>query len=536
MSSHRTHEPPARQGAGSISHYALGAREFAAFRALIYDVAGIALTEAKRDLVTSRLARRVRALRLRGFDEYLALLENTPAGEGEWTAFINALTTNLTSFFREPHHFKVLTETLRNSRGQVRIWSAGCSTGEEPWSIAMTVRETLGTDADRVRILATDVDTDVLNTASTGIYPDDVVSKLDPALLRKYYDAVPAKRGAYQVKADLKRLVRFAQVNLVRDDWATDEPFDVLFCRNVVIYFDAPTRMQLFAGFTNAIRPGGLLILGHSEGLGNAQLPLDALGQTVWRRRGDGMAAPNTATTSARRPVQTRTPSPTPTSTPSAPRAHSHTPVSAPRPGSHGVVNTNATPTSKPKDGVARHTTRIVIGGICASPTPRTVRTVLGSCIAACLWDPKLRIGGMNHFMLPEGNSDPESASRFGVHAMELLINELMHLGADRRRLAAKVFGGASVLNLTRQKENVSERNVAFIRDFLRLEGIKVIEEKVGGTAAMDVEFDTDTGDARVRLIDSARELPSVAAEEQRYRDRIKIKPRQVDTSNVELF
>ena len=226
MSSHRPLQPLDRSASRHTTHFALGEHEFASFRALIYDVAGIALTDAKRDLVTSRLARRVRTLHLAGFPEYLALLERTPAGEGEWTPFVNALTTNLTSFFREPHHFTVLTQLLRESRGTVRIWSAGCSTGEEPWSIAMTARETLGSDADRVRILATDLDTDVLTTASDGVYPDDVTGKLDAALQRKYFDAARGARdGSLTVKQELRRLVRFAQVNLVRDEWGADEPF-----------------------------------------------------------------------------------------------------------------------------------------------------------------------------------------------------------------------------------------------------------------------------------------------------------------------
>ncbi len=558
MSAHSTKHPPHRPAAGSATHYALGEREFAAFRGLIYDAAGIALTDAKRDLVSSRLARRVRALRLGGFDEYLALLERTPAGEGEWTPFINALTTNLTSFFREPHHFTVLTRALKESRGTVRIWCAGCSTGEEPWSIAMTAREVLGPDASRVRILATDLDTDVLAAASAGIYPDDVTGKLDPAMLRKYFEpARGAHEGRLVIKQDLRPLVRFTQINLVRDEWGTDDPFDVIFCRNVVIYFDSPTRTQLFAGFTQALRPGGLLILGHSEGLGNAQLPLTPLGQTVWRRH-DGTASPNTA---GGAPARATTASPTavPRITRSAPSrgtlAHAVRPAAtasaaAPRRTTHAssahgngvrgaaAHHARSAATHRPAGSIEgeRPTTRIVIGGICASAAPRTVRTVLGSCIAACLWDPATGIGGMNHFMLPEGSADPESASRFGVHAMELLINELMHLGADRRRIVAKVFGGASVLQLARQKENVAERNVAFIREFLKTEGIAVRHERVGGTAALDVEFDTDTGDARARAIDSARELPSVAAEEQRYRERIKFTPRKVDTSNVELF
>ncbi|MDQ8153735.1 MAG: CheR family methyltransferase [Gemmatimonadota bacterium] len=562
MSTHQAKHPPHRHAAGSTTHYVLGEREFAAFRGLIYDAAGIALTDAKRDLVSSRLARRVRALRLGGFDDYLALLERTPAGEGEWTPFINALTTNLTSFFREPHHFTVLTRALKESRGTVRIWSAGCSTGEEPWSIAMTAREVLGQDAGRVRILATDLDTDVLATASAGIYPDDVTGKLDPAMQRKYFEpARGAHDGLLAIKQELRPLVRFTQVNLVRDEWGTDEPFDMIFCRNVVIYFDSPTRAQLFAGFTQALRPGGLLILGHSEGLGNAQLPLTPLGQTVWRRQDGlaphaphsatparGAAAPSTATPRITRPAHTShahatRPAPAATRPATATRTTHGAMPRVPTAHGNGVRGAAAhharnAATHRPAGNAEgeRPTTRIVIGGICASAAPRTVRTVLGSCIAACLWDPATGIGGMNHFMLPEGSADPESASRFGIHAMELLINELMHLGADRRRIVAKVFGGASVLQLARQKENVAERNVAFIREFLKTESIAVRHERVGGTAALDVEFDTDTGDARARAIDNTRELPSVAAEEQRYRERIKFTPRKVDTSSVELF
>lgn len=265
--------------------FEFSAADFDKVRQLIHRHAGIALSPAKQDMVYSRLARRLRQRGLKGFAEYLALLER--GDTAEWEAFINALTTNLTSFFREEHHFPILADHLRRHVGAGRpykIWCSASSTGEEPYSIAMTVLETVpASSLPQVSIVATDIDTNVLAAASTGRYGADRIERLSAERVRRFFDR-PQERGDYVVKPELRRMIQFQRLNLLDASWSVRGPFDVIFCRNVMIYFDKPTQYQILKKFSPQLASHGLLIAGHSESFLHAGDVFRSVGKTVYER------------------------------------------------------------------------------------------------------------------------------------------------------------------------------------------------------------------------------------------------------------
>jgi chemotaxis protein methyltransferase CheR len=260
---------------------------FTALRDLLHAHSGIALAGHKLTMVQSRLAKRLRALGLQTYEDYLQRLENPEAPE--WPEFINALTTNLTSFFREGHHFTRLVELLKPtlpSRRRLRIWSAGCSTGEEPYTLAMTLLNAFGT-ALPIEILATDLDTAVLATASKGIYPEARIEDLDNEWKRfAFLRGRGEREGRVCVRPEVRDLITFRQLNLLDAEWPVgSEPFQAIFCRNVMIYFDKPTQRKLLRRFHGLLEPEGLLFVGHSEALLDPALGFRSLGQTIYRRK-----------------------------------------------------------------------------------------------------------------------------------------------------------------------------------------------------------------------------------------------------------
>ncbi len=261
--------------------------DFERVRRLLQDSAGIALQDCKRELVYSRLARRLRAL---GMDRVDAYLDRVEQDESELARFVNALTTNLTAFFREPHHFEYLAGVLApqwraSARGPVRIWSAGCSTGEEPYSIAMSLAEALPDGRPEVRILATDLDTEVLARAEAGIYPRDRVQGLEPARLKRWFQRGRGSReGWLRVVPELRERIRFRPLNLFQP-WPMRHPLDVIFCRNVTIYFDKPTQRALYRRLHDALAEGGHLFVGHAETLFRVCDGFERVGQSIYRRR-----------------------------------------------------------------------------------------------------------------------------------------------------------------------------------------------------------------------------------------------------------
>lgn len=257
--------------------------DFARISRLIHERAGIVLARHKREMVYSRLARRVRDLGLQRFSEYLSLLERDSSG-AEWEAFINALTTNLTAFFREAHHFHLLEEFLANRQPPIRIWCAAASTGEEPYSIAMVLAETYGERAD-VRVIATDVDTEALAKAQEGVYPLLHATKMGEQRVKRFFQRGRGSReGMARVRPELAAMVEYQYLNLVAPEWAIRGPFDAIFCRNVMIYFDRPTQSRILERFAPLLKRDGLLFAGHSENFTYLTKFFRLRGQTVYTK------------------------------------------------------------------------------------------------------------------------------------------------------------------------------------------------------------------------------------------------------------
>jgi chemotaxis protein methyltransferase CheR len=259
-------------------------RDFEEVRKMIYDHAGIALTEAKEDMVYSRLARRLRATGLKSFQDYLALIRS--GDEEEWEAFVNSLTTNLTDFFREAHHFQILRDFLRTRRDRpITIWCSASSTGEEPYSIAMTAVEAFGGFNAPVQVLASDLDTNVLKKGQDGVYAVDRIKKLSEAQQRQFFlKGTGDRAGMVKVKPELAAMVKFFRLNLLDASWPVKSGLDAIFCRNVMIYFDKPTQYTMLKKMKPLLKPDGLLFVGHSEALYHATDLFRLRGQTVYEQ------------------------------------------------------------------------------------------------------------------------------------------------------------------------------------------------------------------------------------------------------------
>jgi len=260
---------------------------FVRVRDELYDYAGIVLADHKQDMVYNRLVRRLRDLNLVSFDDYLNSLTRDSA---EFTNFINAMTTNLTSFFREKHHFDFINETIlpnlsKQGNRRLRVWSAGCSLGEEPYSIAMTLLDS-NTDLSSwdIRLLATDIDSAVLNRAALGEYGLERIESLPKATQRKWFlKGVGEKKGQVKVQKALKSMITYNHLNLMHE-WPMKGPFDFIFCRNVMIYFDTKTQEDLLERMADLIKPGGYLFVGHSEALARYGNRFRLMGKTIYQK------------------------------------------------------------------------------------------------------------------------------------------------------------------------------------------------------------------------------------------------------------
>lgn len=266
----------------SAKEFEFTARDFERVRSLIYQRAGIALADSKQEMVYSRLARRLRAIGMRSFTAYLDALERRPEND-EWEAFTNALTTNLTAFFREEHHFPILAEHVRHKKEPVTVWCSASSTGEEPYSIAMTLCETLGPMAAQARVIATDIDTNVLATAANGVYPMERIEKMPIERTKRFFlKGKGTHAGMARVRPEIQQMVTFKQLNLLADNWPVSGPFDVIFCRNVMIYFDKPTQSKILTRFVPLMKPDALLFAGHSENFLYVSDAFKLRGKTVY--------------------------------------------------------------------------------------------------------------------------------------------------------------------------------------------------------------------------------------------------------------
>lgn len=259
--------------------------DFARVQSLIYQRAGISLHDGKHAMVYSRLSRRLRDTGYNSFHEYLGWLEKHDGPE--WQEFVNALTTNLTAFFREQHHFEIFATLLRSKPANTpwKVWCNAASTGEEPYSIVMTAFEALGANAS-FKLTASDIDSKVLATAGQGVYRLDNLKGLGPERLQKFFlKGKGGNDGMVRAKPELRRAIEFMSVNLIRDDWPFKEPFDVVFCRNVMIYFDAPTQRKVLERIHRVLKPGGMLFVGHAENFSESRDLFTLRGKTVYERR-----------------------------------------------------------------------------------------------------------------------------------------------------------------------------------------------------------------------------------------------------------
>ena len=259
--------------------------DFDRVQSMIYKRAGISLHDGKHAMVYSRLSRRLRDTGYQSFSDYLSWLDSTDSPE--WQEFINALTTNLTSFFREQHHFDIFAELLKAKGGGApwRVWCSAASTGEEPYSIVMTALDALGSRGN-FTLVASDIDSKVLATAAQGVYRLDGVKGVDAARVQRFFmRGKGANEGFVRVKSELMAHIQFLIVNLIKDDWPFKEPFDVVFCRNVMIYFDAQTQRRVLEKIHRVMKPGGLLFVGHAENFSDSRDLFVLKGKTVYERR-----------------------------------------------------------------------------------------------------------------------------------------------------------------------------------------------------------------------------------------------------------
>ncbi|WP_158222488.1 CheR family methyltransferase [Rhodopirellula sp. MGV] len=491
--------------------------QFRLLRELIYDTTGISLGDNKLDFIQSRLRKRLRHLKMDSFAKYYDLLKSQGPQGAEMQEMINRVTTNKTHFFREDHHFehlrnnifqRMIEEATRRERPRrLRIWCAAASTGEEPYTLAISVREVFANQPGwDIRILATDIDTNVLERCKEATYIPDQLLETPGEIVKRYFSPSKSTPGSLTVRQEVKDLVTFRQLNLLESEWPIRTQFDVIFCRNVLIYFDQPTQDTVMRHMADYLKPEGTLFIGHSESLSGLASTYTRVGRTIYQHT-NYVGGPASGSQSQ---PQYSTPTPRPMLSGNSPRN-----------------DASSTPVAKATAPLERKS--IIVGDIHSSDKPMLISTVLGSCIAVCLYDDAIKAGGMNHFALPTGQLGSRKIASFGVHAMELLINEIMQLGGDRRRLKAKVFGGANVLGMSGE-DKIGQKNVDFIRNFLHTENIPITAEYLGGNQGMQVLFEPCSGRAKMKLLDHSKTIEAEKI------DRAQTTTKSEPVSDITLF
>ena len=544
--------------AGAFADLALGEGEFNRIRALVLSLAGISLSEAKRALVFSRLRKRVIALNLRDFRDYCAFVESA-AGTGEIQNFINSLTTNKTEFFREAHHFEVLRNRVvpdflgdarKRSSGMFRVWCAAASTGEEAWTIAMVLADALhavgGVD---FHIEATDIDTDVLKTAEAGVYLESAVEEAGVASPQRFFlRGTGGRAGSLRIRNELRRRVNFHRLNLNDPDWGWAASFDAIFCRNVFIYFSRPAQDAIVHQFASNLNPEGWLFLGHSESIAAGDEPFERMAPTAYRLR----AGHTRSLAPAMRPTPSMHSRVASVAGPAQPSTHTRVAsVAGPpqpsiharvaslampaQPSTHSRVASVAGPPQPALDDGDVPTVTLVIGDVYATADPCILHTVLGSCVAACLYDPVTRASAMCHFLLPSTEHDDAASSAYGVYALERLINGCMAAGGDKRRMRVKVFGGGYLLAMGDAVRRIGDMNSTFVREFFEREHIPIVAQSLGRPEAIHVWFDTRNGEVKVAT-SVTKAVQALARREAAARARLAAETRLPRDADVTLF
>ncbi|HOP64326.1 MAG TPA: protein-glutamate O-methyltransferase [Spirochaetota bacterium] len=279
----------------SFDNSTMSDKEFSLFSSMIYSVTGIKLPPVKKLMLISRLNKRMKALEIKTYGEYYDYVCSPAGKSGEYHKMIDAVTTNKTEFFREPEHFSILRDrvlpelssTDRFRQGNpINIWSAGCSTGEEPYTIAMVTSEYFMEERASVSILATDISTKVLSTAINGVYPEKIIDPIPLALKKKYVlRGKGENKGVFRMTPEIRRMINFSKLNLMDERFIFNREMDIVFCRNVIIYFDRDTQIKLFDKFYDIITPGGYLFIGSSETLHGLNDRFKPVGPTVYIKR-----------------------------------------------------------------------------------------------------------------------------------------------------------------------------------------------------------------------------------------------------------
>lgn len=436
----------------------LSLRDLNRLRRLIYETAGITLSPEKKLMLEGRLKRRMSRLNLKSCSDYCKYLfaSSVPDPE-EMVHLLDAVTTNKTDFFRERAHFDYLTanalpDVMARNRGNrdLLIWSAGCSSGEEPYTLAMVLNEWAKAHPGfRFRVLATDISTTILEKAAMGIYSSEAVAPVPIALRREYFmRSRNPELDRLRVVPELRTMVEFRRLNLM-EDFAIPQPVDIIFCRNVVIYFDRPTQERLFAKFCRQLAAGGYLFVGHSESLHQMDLPLAPIAPAIYRKTLPATQVP---------------------------------------------TNESVVPE-----------VYLQPGEIHLSRSPVILKTVLGSCVGVTFWSKRLGAGALCHGVLPRcpKQVQGQEAYRYVDFAIRDLARRFDAMGALRRELQVKVFGGADVLPTAHNpaRPTVGDQNWHTALDILRAENLAVMASDVGGTLGRSLHFETETGRVYVRRL-----------------------------------
>lgn len=427
---------------------------------------GIKMPLAKKTMLQARLQKRLWKLDIASFDDYYDYVFSPEGREAELQQMIDVVTTNKTDFFREPNHFEYLVERvlpeLISRVGvdrQFMFWCAGCSSGEEPYSLAMVLHNfSLQHHGFHFLILATDVSSRVLEKAKLGIYDEESADPI-PAEFRKRYllKSKEKEKAMVRISPEIRAYVRFRSVNLVHGEFGFREMMDVIFCRNVIIYFNRDVQEQVIGRLYQNLSSGGYLFTGHSETLNGLSVPLKAVAHTVYQKEASAYAAP-------------------------------HLPVI----------------TLKPAE-------------LYISDHPAIVRTVLGSCVAVTMFDKRIGVAAMCHALLPQGNEtlDQQAATtenlsyKYVQTVIPLMLQRLKAFGSEAKDLEVKLFGGADMLTVRTGNPNmqpVGKSNIDAVLQAIKAHNLELIVSDVGGHFGRKILFYTQTGEVLLKRINSASE------------------------------
>lgn len=440
---------------------------FTHFSEFIEEELGIKMPIAKKTMLQARLQKRLWKLGIDSFEDYYDYVFSVEGRELELQQMIDVVTTNKTDFFRESNHFDYLTEHVLpdmlkryGSERQYMFWCAGCSSGEEPYSLAMTLHHFAEERPNfHFLILATDISSRVLDKAKLGIYEEEAAEPVPDELRRKYLLKSKEKdKGLVRIAPEIRAYVKFRQVNLVKGEFGFRESMDVIFCRNVIIYFNRETQEQVINRLYQHLNPGGFLFTGHSETLNGLAVPLKAVAHTVYQK--DASAA--------------------------------NLPQNLP------II------TLKPAE-------------LYVSDQPAIIRTVLGSCVAVTMFDKRLGVAAMCHALLPQSNEAVDNNAAFQGNPLykyvnsviPLMLSRLQEFGSEIKDLEVKLFGGADMLTIRTGNPNfqpVGRSNIDAVLQAIKSNHLELAVSDVGGHTGRKILFYTQTGEVLLKRIKSGME------------------------------